>query len=93
MALIGATTAINDYSRILNPKGTTYEGLSPLQRMLALTGALTPARQKSIVNQQILNIKRQISELRKMENLERSRAQGDTIRGVTPQQTNPSEQE
>ena len=93
LALIGATTAINDYSRILNPKGTTYEGLSPLQRMLALTGALTPARQKSIVNQQILNIKRQISELRKMENLERSRAQGDTIRGVTPQQTNPSEQE
>jgi len=92
LALIGATTAINDYSRILNPKGTTYEGLSPLQRMLALTGALTPARQKSIVNQQILNIKRQISELRKMQNLERSRAQGDIIRGVTPQQTNPSEQ-
>ena len=70
IALIGATTVLNDYSRIINPQGTTYEGLSPLQRMLALTGALTPARQKSIVNQQILNIKRQISELRKMENLE-----------------------
>ena len=92
VALIGATTAINDYSRILNPEGTTYEGLSPLQRMLALTGALTPARQKSIVDQQILNVKRQISELRKMQNLQRSRAQGDIIRGAT-QQTDLSEQE
>ena len=90
IALIGAQTAINDYSRIIDPAGTTYEGLSPLQRMLALTGVLTPARQKSIVNQQILNIQRQISELRKMENLELERAQGDILEKAT-QPTNPSQ--
>ena len=64
--------------------------MSPLQRMLALTGVLTPARQKSIVNQQILNIRRQISELRKMENLELERAQGDILEKAT-QPTNPSQ--
>ena len=51
IGFIGMMVAFTDYQRGLNPEGTTYEGLTPLQRMLALTGILTPARQKSIIDQ------------------------------------------
>lgn len=84
IGFIGASTAINDYSRALNPEGTTYQGLSMKQRMLALTGILTPARQKSIVDQQIMNLKRIRSELRKQENIQVDLRKGAILSNVKP---------
>ena len=86
IGLIGATTAIQDYTRVLNPQGTTYEGLSDFQRFLALTGALTPARQKSITDQQILNLKRIRSQLRKVENQEKESRKSDMLKNIKPNQ-------
>lgn len=92
IGFIGATTAINDYVRAFAPSGTTYQGLSMKQRMLALTGVLTPARQKSIVDQQIMNVKRIRSELRKEENIQVDLRKGDILSGVETKQ-NPSEEQ
>ena len=92
IGFIGATTAINDYVRAFAPSGTTYQGLSMRQRMLALTGVLTPARQKSIVDQQIMNLKRIRSELRKQENIQVDLRKGDMLRDVKTKQNPPEEQ-
>ena len=91
IGFIGATTAINDYVRAFAPSGTTYQGLSMKQRMLALTGVLTPARQKSIVDQQIMNVKRIRSELRKEQNIQKDLRKGDILKDVETKQ-NPSEE-
>lgn len=92
IGFIGATVGIFDYSRAAFPEGTPYEGLSPYQRMLALTGVLTPARQKSIIDQQVLNLQRINSELRKKENLEVDLRKGAMLSGVKPKD-NPSEEQ
>jgi hypothetical protein len=92
IGFIGATTAINDYVRAFAPSGTTYQGLSMKQRMLALTGVLTPARQKSIVDQQIMNLKRIRSELRKEQNIQKDLRKGAILSDVKSKQ-NPSEEQ
>ena len=92
IGFIGATTAINDYVRAFAPSGTTYQGLSMKQRMLALTGVLTPARQKSIVDQQVMNLKRIRSELRKEQNIQKGLRKGAILSGVETKQNSSEEQ-
>lgn len=90
LAILGMTTAINDYARLLMPEGTTYEVLTPTERVLAATGLLTPMRQKRIVDQQIMNLKRIRSELRKKQNIEKDLSTGDILKDIERQQ--PSEE-
>jgi len=86
IGILGMTTAINDYARLLMPEGTTYEVLTPTERMLAATGLLTPMRQKRIVDQQIMNLKRIRSELRKKQNIEKDLSTGDILKDIERQQ-------
>ena len=86
LSILGMTTAINDYVRLLSPEGSTYEVLTPTERVLAATGLLTPMRQKRIVDQQIMNLQRIRSDLRKQENIDASLSKGDILSGVKRQE-------
>ena len=67
-ATYGADSLINAYIRPLDPQGSSYMGQSPAERLFGALGFYSPVRMKTPTQQQILAIRKHISQLRKIGN-------------------------
>lgn len=64
----GIDSLLNAYIRPLDPQGSSYMGQSKIERLGGALGFYSPVRMKTPTQQQILAIRKHISELRKIGN-------------------------
>jgi len=89
MQLTGTTAQLMDFTRLVSPAGTNYESLSGIQRLGAILGFYSVSTATDADVQQQINLKRKLSEMRKMQRGEQESATGAIYRDtnlIQPQQ-------